>query len=95
MILNDWWVEFAHIKLQRPQNMIRSIIAFETAHAQNGIWRKVPRPLPGQPGLSLRPWSKSAVPYDDKLPARWGYTCKYINCNAIGHSQQPANSRLI
>ena len=51
-------LEFAHIKLQRCQNMIRTtyFIAFETAHAQNGACGKVPRRLSGQSGLFLRPW---------------------------------------
>ena len=57
VLFQQWSVvlKFSHIKLQCRQHTIRTIIAFETAHAQNGIRGKVPRPLPGQPGLFLRP----------------------------------------
>ena len=44
--------EFAHIKVQRCDHTIHTIIAFEAAHAQNGIWGIVPRPLPCSLGCS-------------------------------------------
>ena len=47
--------------LQHRQHAIHTIIESENAHAQNGAWGKVPRPLPGQPGLFLRPWATYTV----------------------------------
>ena len=56
--LNDWRVvlEFTDIKIQHLRTCtIRTIIAFKTAHAEYGVGRKLPSPLPGQPGRFLRP----------------------------------------